>query len=341
MCLLPLIPACAPRPVTSAAPTSGVRIERDALNAAFAILTDRKNGRSIAPERWTTLFASNGYRKLAERETAMGRTFTEDGFRAFLMSDTLLARYEELERAARAWSTMNVEEAARYARSYLPTGTQILTTVYPLIKPVTNSFVHRSTDGTMGIFMYLDTQAPAAELRTTLSHELHHIGLATACTEREIAQTDPALRTLLIRLGAFGEGIAMLAAAGAPTINPNIDSRQQRLAEWNASISDLTGFRDIETYIRDVRDKRITDPDSITRKSFDFYGNQGPWYTVGWTMASSVERAFGRPHLIPLLCDPVALMRSYNEAAPRLGVHGRQLPRWSEDVLQFVTAISP
>jgi hypothetical protein len=59
----------------------------------------------------------------------------------------------------------------------------------------------------------------------------------------------------------------------------------------------------------------------------EFYGVQGPWYTVGWKMAVTVERRFGRAALIECLRDPRRLLARYNAAA------GDSLARWSPALL--------
>jgi hypothetical protein len=65
-----------------------------------------------------------------------------------------------------------------------------------------------------------------------------------------------------------------------------------------------------------------------------FFGVQGPWYTLGWTMATSVERVFGRRRLIEDMCDPRRLMRDYDAAAEAIAARGgRRLPLWSTTLL--------
>jgi hypothetical protein len=58
-----------------------------------------------------------------------------------------------------------------------------------------------------------------------------------------------------------------------------------------------------------------------------FFGNQGPWYTVGWRMAVTIERRFGRSRLIDCIADDRLFLRTYNAAAD-----GTPLPRWSTDL---------
>jgi hypothetical protein len=71
------------------------------------------------------------------------------------------------------------------------------------------------------------------------------------------------------------------------------------------------------------------------RVAITFYGVQGPWYTVGWQMASTIEKAYGRKRLLEVMCEPVLLMRTYNAAAAALGARGAaDLPLWSDELLR-------
>jgi hypothetical protein len=48
-----------------------------------------------------------------------------------------------------------------------------------------------------------------------------------------------------------------------------------------------------------------------------FFGTQGPWHTVGWKMAVTIEVVYGRTRLIDCMCDQRRLLSTYNEAAPK------------------------
>src|SRR5687768_15810054 len=78
-----------PAPGAGAAAPAGVdvRIVTDEAEAALAILERRSRGEPIPEPAWTALFASEGYRRLQQREAAMNRVFTDSSFRAFLLSD--------------------------------------------------------------------------------------------------------------------------------------------------------------------------------------------------------------------------------------------------------------
>ena len=188
-------------------------IVTDQAEAALAILELRQAGSPVPDTAWRRLFESEGYRRLKARETAMGREFEDSTFRAFMTSDTLLRRAPALRRTLRDWRTARLDEAGRKALAYLPAGTPIRARVYLLIKPRINSFVFEpSTDP--AIMLYLDPSRTRAQLENTLAHELHHIGYAAACGSTPDAVEDSAVSTARQWLGAFGEGVAMLAAAG-------------------------------------------------------------------------------------------------------------------------------
>jgi hypothetical protein len=315
-----------------------VVIMRDALDASLAVLERRAGGLEVPTSAWDSLFSTEGYARLKERERAFRRPFTDSAFRAFLLSDTLLARLPALRQATETWRSIDLTAAVDRARAYLPPGTPIRARLYPLIKPATNSFVHRGQDGVMGIFIYLDPTQLAGELRTTLAHELHHIGYSAACPGIRDSKMTPAERTLLIRLGAFGEGLAMLAAAGSPTVNPNAGSRPQMLADWDRDIATVASdFARIDSLIVDVATRRVTSEDSVTARAVSLYGGQGPWYTVGWLMSSTIERVSGRDRLLAVMCDPRWLILEYSVISSGGNLAQEPLPRWSKTALQWLS----
>jgi hypothetical protein len=306
-----------------------VQVVFDEADAASAILRKQVAGQPIPNSFWQRLTSSEGYQRLSERERAMHRAFTDAEFRAFLLSDTLKARAPELLRTTLAWRAADLTPAMTRAASYLPAGTPIRARLYPVIKPKTNSFVFQQ-DSIPGIFIYINPEKSAADLENRVAHELHHIGYSAACPGSVDSNETPAMQTLGTYLHGFGEGLAMLAAAGGPDINAHETSDAASRARWNRDIDSVaTGFRAIEGWIREVLDGRITSPDSVRTRAFEFYGEQGPWYTVGWVMASTIERAEGRARLIEVMCRPRDLMREYNLVAQRAG-NG---PRWTDDVL--------
>ena len=77
-----------------------------------------------------------------------------------------------------AWQRADLVASARRVLAYLPDQAHIRAKVFPVIKPVTNSFVFESTTDPT-IFLYLDPEESAAKFENTVAHELHHIGYSS------------------------------------------------------------------------------------------------------------------------------------------------------------------
>jgi hypothetical protein len=139
-------------------------------------------------------------------------------------------------------------------------------------------------------------------------------------------------------MGAFGEGMAMLAAAGGPDIHPHAHSSAEDRARWDRDVAHFArDLRTVEQFFLDVVEGRLEGEDAIREKGFTFFGVQGPWYTVGWKMATLVEQTYGRAALVDCMLDPRRLLATYN-AAVRTGQFGTGLPPWSERLLSAVGA---
>jgi hypothetical protein len=186
------------------------------------------------------------------------------------------------------------------------------------------------------IFLYLDPQESAAKFENTVAHELHHIGFASVSRDdsTRYAALPPATRTAAGWLGAFGEGFAMLAAAGGPDVHPHATSTPAERARWDHDVRRFaTDLRQVDRFFLDVVDGRLAG-DAVQQRAFTFYGVQGPWYTVGWRMAVEVERHDGRAVLIRCMLDPRELLERYDAAARDARAHGRRgLPEWSPRLL--------
>jgi hypothetical protein len=321
-----------------------VRIDAGAARAVLTILEKRRAGAAIGDVDWTQLFATAGYRRLKARELAMGREFGDAAFREFVMSGDLLARARSLAETLEAWERIDATAAARRALVYLPKGARIRATIFPVIKPRDNSFVFDvATDP--AIFLYLDPKVAPEKFENTLAHELHHIGYGTACTSSEEAAvpgTTATARSAVRWMGAFGEGLAMLAAAGGPDVHPHATSPADERERWDADVARFNDdLRRVEQFLLDVAAGRL-DEQQQREAAMAFYGVQGPWYTVGWRMSTVVERGLGRDRLVELSCDSVALLRAYNEVAARQNAAGgEQLALWSPELFASVGARRP
>jgi hypothetical protein len=290
---------------------------------------------------WNTLWSSDGYQRLKRREGAMGRAFTDSSFAAFVRADSTQARAEVFARTLKAGSAADLAGAGRRALAYLPPRSIIRAKVYLLIKPRTNSFVF-DTNTDPAILLYLDPAVTPAKLENTVAHELHHLGLAAACNAPEDTTLTPGARAARVWLSAFGEGLAMLAAAGGPDHHPHEVSPPEERARWDRDIAHASeDLKTVDRFLTDVATGRLSDPDSIRVRGMSFFGVQGPWYTVGYMMAQSIEQMMGRDALIAVVCDPVALLETYNRAfAPGMSCRLAP-PAWSPELLSALRAKAP
>jgi hypothetical protein len=306
-----------------------VRMDTSEADMVLQILRELKAGGTIEDEQWKRLFETNAFRRLQAREASMNRSLTREDFKAFVTSDALAAKAEALSATLDLWRKVDVRAAVDRALVYLPPDTPIRATIYPVIKPQPNSFVFQNPEPS--IFLAVDPAVTPAKLANTLTHELHHIGFAAACPPREAERDDLSdVQQLAAKwLSAFGEGFAMLAAAGSPDADPQAASLPQDRARWQRDLrradEDLVS---LDRFFRDVLQGRLT-AEKADERGFSFFGEQGPWYTVGYRMAVTIERAFGRAELIRAFCDVRLLPATYNRAADKLEIKG---PRWSEAV---------
>jgi len=144
-------------------------------------------------------------------------------------------------------------------------------------------------------------------------------------------------QTVIQMIGAFGEGFAMLAAAGGPDIHPHAVSNTEERARWDR---DMANFNDdlkkVEKFFLDVYEDRLAE-EQIQNTGASFFGVQGPWYTVGWKMSVLIEKTYGRAKLIECICDQRKLLATYNKAAARHNRKSRELlATWSASFINAV-----
>ena len=314
-----------------------VRLLTDEAEAVLSILAKRKAGQEVTESDWQRLFQSEGYQRLKKRETAMQRKFEEADFKQFVLSEQLLQRMPELEETLARWKRADLTRAGRLALAYLPNDANIQAKIYPVIKPRDNSFVF-DVETDPAIFLYLDPAVSSEKFENTLAHELHHIGYGTACPRKAVSEKISKLpknqQTLLTWVGAFGEGFAMLAAAGGPNVHPHAVSDAKDRARWDRDVANFNeDLTKVEAFFVDVLQEKLTE-EQTREKGFSFFGTQGPWYTVGWRMATSIEKTFGRAKLIECMCDQRMLLSTYNRAAKQLNrKQKRPLALWSTAVI--------
>ena len=321
-----------------------IRLVTDEADAVLVILGKRSASAPISDSDWHALFESEGYRRLKKREQAMQRPFEDAAFKDFVLSPQLLSRAAPLRQTLVKWKHADMNRPANLALAYLPTDAHIHAAVYPVIKPLTNSFVFEvKTDP--AIFLYLDPDIGGEKFENTVAHELHHIGYGTACPSKAraalISQQPERVRTLANWIGAFGEGFAMLAAAGGPAVHPHAASKLEDRERWDADMSDFRkNQQELDRFFRSTLDGTLTQ-EQAKQQGFTYFGVQGPWYTVGWKIAVTIEKAYGRQRLIEAMCDAPTLLATYNAAVTDGAKPGSELPVvWSQEIIKALAPIA-
>ena len=327
-----------------AQPPSRVNLKLDAseAEAVLTILEKRAQHEDVTDADWQKLFSTTPYRRLKQRETSLRRPFTDEAFMKFVA--TLDGNREQLRQTLRQWRSTDLQAIAQRPLGYLPPQASIHADVYPVIKRQSNSFVFEPATNA-AIFLYLDPKKSRAEFENTVAHEAHHIGLSSldAAYEEKIKSLPEDVRKAARWMGAFGEGMAVLAAAGSPDIPPMADFPERDRVLWDleaeqfgANLDSLNQFF-LDTVHGDLRNDAVAHEGSI------FFGYRGPWYTVGYRMAVTIERELGRPALVATLADPREFVARYNEAATRENARtGSHLPLFSGEILKAVgIAASP
>lgn len=328
--------ACPAQPVSP--PAVKVGIVTDEAEAVLAVLAKKRAGQTVTGEDWRRVFSSEGYTRLKKRELAMRRSFDDEDFRTFVLSDELSAQAQALAETLERWMRADAGRAAKLALAYLPKGANIRAKIYPVIKPRPNTFVF-DIDTDPAIFLYLDPTVSRARFENTLAHELHHIGYGTVCpskqTREALARLPQNVQTVLTYTRAFGEGFAMLAAAGGPDVHPHAASDAKDRARWDRDVANFdSDLRKVEKFFLDVLANRLSEG-QIAETVAPFYGEQGAWYTVGWKMSVVIEKVLGRRALVAAMCDPRELAATYNRAAARYNRESRKPPAlWSPRLIE-------
>lgn len=326
-----------------------VTLDTSEAEQVLAIVALRQAGKPISEVEWQKLFATAPYQRLKEREQKIGeefhdlsQVFTDEDFKKFVLSDAILQRATQLGETLEQWKQADLRRAAEQVLAYLPEGAVIRPKVYPVIKPGVNSFVWELTTNPT-IFLYLDPDITRAKFGNTVAHEMHHIGLGSLgpVYDQKIASLPKRARTAADWMAQFGEGLAMLAAAGGDDVDPHAASSPREHTKWESELASFnTDLPAVNNFYLDVLSGKLTDNDAIETKGTSFFGNhQGPWYTVGYKMAVIVEKRYGRAALIGTMLDFRCLLVLYNQAAAEQNAASKErLPLWSESVLSQVNA---
>lgn len=317
-------------------------------DGVLAILALQRDGKPIDDAEWKTLFSTEPYRRLKERQALIARLFQDstivlrdEDFRQFVLSDETLKLYSELKTTLENWKEADLYASALRVLEYLPDSAKIRAKVYPMIKRQKNTFVWEASTNP-AIFLSVNPEMPRDEFANTVAHELHHIGLSSIQSgyEMNISSLPDKERTVAEWIGAFGEGMAMLAAAGGPDIHPHATSSEQDRARWDRDVAAFDANHDsVVSFFGDILSGKLVDQDAIQKRGFSFFGIQGPWYTVGYKMSVMVEKRFGRAALIQTMLDPRKLLVLYNQASREQNTNGEnKLPLWPETMLKQIGA---
>jgi hypothetical protein len=338
---LSMLPVLLAHAASPPAPTERVQLKlnTDEAEAVLAILDKRAAGTRLDDSDWQRLFSTEPYIRLKKREASLHREFTDEEFKQFVISPELAAKAVALRQTLDAWRQADLDASAKRVLTYLPEQAHIKAKIFPVIKPKSNSFVFATTTDP-AIFLYLDPQESAAKFENTVAHELHHIGLASVDTlaVEKLKDLPPNVKPAVDWMSAFGEGFAMLAAAGGPDIDPHSASTPEEHARWKHDLANFNqDLNTLQDFFLDIIDGKIKGKDKIDEKAFTFFGTQGPWYTVGYKMAVIVEKRYGRERLIDCEIDPREFLASYNRAAKEINESGKeQLALWSPELMQKI-----
>jgi hypothetical protein len=324
--------------ITASTPLFSFQLTMDTSEADTVLSILQKKAAGVAPKEadWQRLFSSEPYVRLKKREASMHRDFNDDDFRRFVLSPELSARHEALAKTLARWKQADLNAAADRVKSYLPAGSKVRAKVYPMIKPKPNSFVFEAAIDP-AIFLYLDPEQSSADFENTVAHESHHIGLtdAQAKYDKIVEATPEPKRAVLNWVGAFGEGLAVLAAAGSLERHPMEGFPAGDRVRWDQDMKYVDQeFAQVDQFFRDVLRGGFKDRETIDHVAFTFFGYRGPWYVVGYRMAAVVEKQLGREELLKCMTDPRRLLVDYNAAARKQNETATEkLPLWSDAVV--------
>jgi hypothetical protein len=286
----------------------------------------------ITSADWSALFATPPYIALKAREAAIGRPFTDEEFQSFLLSAKALEQEPIWRKTITAMKQADMTSLGADVLSWLPSEAFIHAKVFPVIKPMHNSFVWTSPTDGPAIFLYIESQSKE-KFENTVAHECHHIGLASLSKKQDqlIMNLSPKVKTALEWMTGFGEGEAMLAAAGSTERHPHWEDDALARARWDG---DMMHFNSdvvtLQQFFLDILDGTLSDEKAIRKRAAPFWGDvQGPMYTVGYEMSVLAEKRFGRQQFLECLNDPRLLLERYNQVAQEANAKGATLAVWS------------
>lgn len=308
----------------------------DEIKAVLNILYKSKQDKKIEELDWEQMFSSDGFKLLRQREEEMGNQLKQETFRDFLLNEIEPEGYDKFQNAYQNLKEINFDKIISKTKRYLPNDVVINTDIIPVIKPTSNSFVH-NIDNKLVLFLYLKPNISKQELINKLIHELHHIGLDDVYQKSDYTHLSKPAQRMIEWTNAFGEGFAMLAAAGGPDAHPNRFDEQLK-ARWNENISNLNrDFKEIEKFLLNILNKNFSNQEELYNKGFQLMtknGGQGPWYTVGHKLAVVIEKMTDKKVLTDCMKDFTQLYLTYNKLVVQYNKkYNENLPQFSEEII--------
>ncbi len=303
----------------------------DQAEAVLAILDAQEAGKGISEADLNKLFQTEGHRRWTEREKTLKHEYSVDFWKKFLASDKLRADRGKIKALLETSKRFDSNSALKNILAYLPSEAEIKAKVYFVINPNGNSFVFEGNS----IFLALDPSFSPEFFETAVLHEMHHIGMASVkkkCYLPKVEKLAPTVKDAADCLVTFGEGFAMLAAAGGVDRDPHATTPAIYRGYWEKELACVNeDAKKIEKFLFDVIEGRLKGEAINDAYMAFFSGFQGAWYTVGWRMSVAVERAYGREKLMDCMRDPRLLLRTFNSLAAK-----EKMPAWSSELLDIL-----
>jgi hypothetical protein len=322
-------------------------LDSSEAEAVLAILDKRALHAEVTDADWQRLLTTTPYRRLKQYEASMPQRLTDKEFAKFVL--TLDASREQLHQSLQQWQSLDFRSVAQRPLAYLPPQTTLRAELYPMIRPDSGSagFVFEPYSAAPAIFLTIALkERTRAQVENTFAHEAHHLGLAGIqdAYRKEISSLPENARQAAWWMGNFREGIAVLAAAGSPDVHPWAVYAEPTRLLWDheaehfaANLDELNQFF-LDTVHGDLLNDAVAHQARVLSR---YAGGPGPWYTVGYRMAVTIEREFGRTALVATYADPRLFVARYNAAAETENArNGGNLPLFSAEILKAVGSMN-
>jgi len=122
----------------------------------------------------------------------------------------------------------------------------------------------------------LPRTAIQGQVRNTVAHECHHIGLESLDRQEEAIQAGlpPNVKRALNWMTEFGEGEAMLAAAGSSDRHPHWEDDGEARARWDGDTMHFNAdLQSIQQLLMDILDSKLTSDEDIQKRAAPFWGD--------------------------------------------------------------------